>query len=86
MPGDSLKDDLGTPALRLENIRQHIGGDTVTLADLAGHRATLLQGPRLVGTGPEVAGQMEGWFGQDRLRRPRTGGDSHGRRLGAYRF
>ena len=29
----------------------HIGGDKVTLADLAGHRATLLQGPRFVGTG-----------------------------------
>ena len=46
----------------VQNIRQHIGGDTVTLADLAGHRATLLQGPRFVGTGPEVADQMEAWF------------------------
>ena len=46
----------------VQNIRQHIGGDTVTLADLAGHRATLLQGPRFVGTGPEVADQMEEWF------------------------
>ena len=34
----------------------------MTLADLAGHRATLLQGPRFVGTGPEVADQMEEWF------------------------
>ena len=34
----------------VQNLRQHIGGDTVTLADLAGHRATLLQGPRFVGT------------------------------------
>ncbi len=33
----------------VQNIRQHIGGDTVTLGDLAGHRATLLQGPRFVG-------------------------------------
>jgi FMN-dependent oxidoreductase (nitrilotriacetate monooxygenase family) len=46
----------------VQNIRQHIGGDTITLADLAGHRATLLQGPRFVGTGTEVADQMEAWF------------------------
>ena len=46
----------------VQNIRKHIGGDTVTLADLAGHRATLLQGPRFVGTGTEVADQMEEWF------------------------
>jgi FMN-dependent oxidoreductase (nitrilotriacetate monooxygenase family) len=45
----------------VQNLRQHIGG-VVTLADLAGHRATLLQGPRFVGTGPEVADQMEAWF------------------------
>ncbi len=46
----------------VQNIKSHIGGDTVTLADLAGHRATLLQGPRFVGTGPDVADQMEAWF------------------------
>lgn len=44
-----------------QNLRQHIGGD-VTLADLAGHRATLLQGPRFVGTGADVADQMHEWF------------------------
>ena len=49
----------------VQNIRQHIGGDTVTLGDLAGHRATLLQGPRFVGTGAEVADQMEEWFDTD---------------------
>ncbi len=48
----------------VQNLRQHIG-DTVTLGDLAGHRATLLQGPRFVGTGPEVADQMEEWFDGD---------------------
>jgi FMN-dependent oxidoreductase (nitrilotriacetate monooxygenase family) len=47
-----------------KNLRDHIGGD-VTLADLAGHRATLLQGPRFVGTGTEVADQMEEWFDTD---------------------
>jgi FMN-dependent oxidoreductase (nitrilotriacetate monooxygenase family) len=49
----------------VQNIRQHIGGDTVTLGDLAGHRATLLQGPRFVGTGSDVADQMEEWFQSD---------------------
>jgi FMN-dependent oxidoreductase (nitrilotriacetate monooxygenase family) len=48
----------------VQNLRQHIGG-TVTLGDLAGHRATLLQGPRFVGTGREVADQMEEWFAGD---------------------
>jgi len=46
----------------VQNIRTHIGGETVTLADLAGHRATLLQGPRFVGTGPDIADQMQEWF------------------------
>jgi FMN-dependent oxidoreductase (nitrilotriacetate monooxygenase family) len=46
----------------VQNLRTHIGGETVTLADLAGHRATLLQGPRFVGTGPAVADQMEEWL------------------------
>jgi FMN-dependent oxidoreductase (nitrilotriacetate monooxygenase family) len=45
----------------VQNLRAHIGG-TVTLGDLAGHRATLLQGPRFVGTGAEVADQMEEWL------------------------
>ena len=49
----------------VQNLRQHIGGRTVTLADLAGHRATLLQGPRFVGTGAEVADQMQEWFEGD---------------------
>jgi FMN-dependent oxidoreductase (nitrilotriacetate monooxygenase family) len=48
----------------VKNLRQHIG-DSITLADLAGHRATLLQGPRFVGTGPDVADQMEEWFEGD---------------------
>ena len=49
----------------VQNLRTHIGGETVTLADLAGHRATLLQGPRFVGTGTEVADQMEEWMEAD---------------------
>ncbi|MCV7174571.1 MULTISPECIES: LLM class flavin-dependent oxidoreductase [Mycolicibacterium] len=46
----------------VQNLRTHIGGDTVTVRDLAEHRATLLQGPRFVGTGPQVADQMAEWF------------------------
>jgi FMN-dependent oxidoreductase (nitrilotriacetate monooxygenase family) len=46
----------------VQNLRTHIGGDTVTLRDLANHRATLLQGPRFVGTGEQVADQMADWF------------------------
>src|SRR5271163_3827601 len=45
----------------VQNLRAHIG-DKITLRDLAGHRATLLQGPRFVGTGTQVADQMEEWF------------------------
>jgi FMN-dependent oxidoreductase (nitrilotriacetate monooxygenase family) len=45
----------------VQNLRSHIG-DKVTLGDLAGHRATLLQGPRFVGTGADVAEQMEHWM------------------------
>lgn len=46
----------------VQNIKTHLGTETITLADLAGHRATLLQGPRFVGTGREVADQMQEWF------------------------
>lgn len=63
---DEITDDLiaSVSGIRglVQNIRTHIGGDTVTLRDLAGHRATLLQGPRFVGTGPQVADQMVEWF------------------------
>jgi FMN-dependent oxidoreductase (nitrilotriacetate monooxygenase family) len=48
----------------VQNLRKHIGGD-ITLADLAGHRATLLQGPRFVGTATDVADQMEEWVDAD---------------------
>lgn len=48
----------------VENLRNHIGGQ-VTLGDLAGHRATLLQGPRFVGTAADVADQMHEWLEAD---------------------
>ena len=60
---DELIDSVSGIRGLLQNLRTHIGGDTVTLGDLAGHRATLLQGPRFVGTGPDIADQMEEWFG-----------------------
>ena len=67
--GDPISDELisSVSGIRglVQNIRAHLGGGTVTLADLAGHRATLLQGPRFVGTGREVADQMEEWFASD---------------------
>src|SRR6476469_6900633 len=58
---DEIVDNISGIRGLVQNLRTHIGGD-VTLADLAGHRATLLQGPRFVGTGVEVADQMEEWF------------------------
>ena len=42
-------------------VRRHLGRD-VTVRDLAAHRATLLQGPRFVGTAESVADQMQEWF------------------------
>ena len=45
----------------VDNLRAHIGG-RVRIRDLAAHRATLLQGPRFVGTPKQVADQMEEWF------------------------
>ena len=62
---DVVTDELvnSTTGIRglVDNIRAHVGG-TVRIRDLANHRATLLQGPRFVGTAPEVANQMEEWF------------------------
>lgn len=62
---DPITDDLiaSVSGIRglVQNLRAHIGDD-ITLRDLAGHRATLLQGPRFVGTGTQVADQMEEWF------------------------
>ncbi|HXZ62420.1 MAG TPA: LLM class flavin-dependent oxidoreductase [Acidimicrobiales bacterium] len=60
---DDLIDSVSGIRGLLQNLRTHIGGETVTLRDLVGHRATLLQGPRFVGTGADIADQMEEWFG-----------------------
>ena len=53
----------------------------MTLGDLAGHRATLLQGPRFVGTGPGHRGPDGGVVRQRRLRRLRRRGHAQPRRL-----
>ena len=53
MPEERAADDV---------VPGHGARHRVTLADLAGHRATLLQGPRFVGTADEVADQMEHWI------------------------
>lgn len=62
---DPVTDDLIAAASGIrglvDNLRAHIGPD-VTIRDLVGHRATLLQGPRFVGTPVQVADQMEHWF------------------------
>jgi FMN-dependent oxidoreductase (nitrilotriacetate monooxygenase family) len=44
-----------------EGVRRHLDRE-VTVRDLAAHRATLLQGPRFVGTAERVADQMQEWF------------------------
>ncbi|MEU6642780.1 LLM class flavin-dependent oxidoreductase [Saccharomonospora sp. NPDC046836] len=44
-----------------EGVRRHLNRE-VTVRDLAAHRATLLQGPRFVGTPEGVADQMQEWF------------------------
>ncbi len=46
----------------VETVRQYMGDKAVTLRDLAGHRATLRQSPRFVGTPEQVADQMQEWF------------------------
>jgi len=56
----------------VQNLRAHIG-DKITLRDLAGHRAPCCRGPRFVGTGKQVADQMEEWFPWWRLRWIRLG-------------
>lgn len=64
----------------VQNLRAHIGGDAVTVRDLANHRATLLQGPRFVGTGPQVADQMA-LVPNRRLLRIRAGRNASARRI-----
>jgi len=46
----------------VQGVKRHVGDGQLTLRVLASHRATLLQGPRFVGTGAQVAEQMQDWY------------------------
>ncbi len=58
---DIIDSSSGIRGLAL-SVRRHLGREDITLRDLAAHRATLLQGPRFVGTAEQVADQMQEWF------------------------
>ncbi|KDU94036.1 LLM class flavin-dependent oxidoreductase [Amycolatopsis mediterranei] len=59
---DELIDSVSGIRGLVQGVRRHVGEGKLTLRTLANHRATLLQGPRFVGTGPQVADQMQQWF------------------------
>src|SRR5690606_14985747 len=59
---DELIDQVSGIRGLVQRVKRHIRDQELTLRVLANHRATLLQGPRFVGTGPQIAGQMEHWF------------------------
>ncbi|MBW0090698.1 LLM class flavin-dependent oxidoreductase [Pseudonocardia sp. KRD-184] len=59
---DELIDSVSGIRGLVQGVRRHVGAQQLTLRTLANHRATLLQGPRFVGTGAQVADQMEEWF------------------------
>lgn len=59
---DELIDSISGIRGLVQGIRRHVGDRELTLRMLANHRATLLQGPRFVGTGEQVADQMQEWF------------------------
>ncbi|MEU4657408.1 LLM class flavin-dependent oxidoreductase [Streptomyces sp. NPDC023723] len=59
---DELIDSVSGIRGLVQGVRKHVGDRKLTLRTLANHRATLLQGPRFVGTGPQIAEQMQEWF------------------------
>ncbi|MFJ9244920.1 LLM class flavin-dependent oxidoreductase [Streptomyces sp. NPDC101776] len=59
---DELIDSVSGIRGLVQGVRRHLGDRQLTLRVLANHRATLLQGPRFVGTGPQIAAQMRQWF------------------------
>nr|WP_018506011.1 LLM class flavin-dependent oxidoreductase [Parafrankia discariae] len=59
---DELIDSVSGIRGLVQGVKKHLGGGPMTLRTLANHRATLLQGPRFVGTGPQIADQMQDWF------------------------
>ncbi|MFW0796034.1 LLM class flavin-dependent oxidoreductase [Gordonia sp. CPCC 205515] len=59
---DELVDSISGIRGLVQGVKRHIGDQPLTLRVLANHRATLLQGPRFVGTGRQIADQMDDWF------------------------
>lgn len=59
---DELIDSISGIRGLVQGVKRHIGDKPLTLRALANHRATLLQGPRFVGTGAQIAEQMRQWF------------------------
>ncbi len=59
---DELIDSVSGIRGLVQGVKKHVGEGQLTLRTLANHRATLLQGPRFVGTGPQIADQMQDWF------------------------
>ncbi|WP_216910318.1 LLM class flavin-dependent oxidoreductase [Nocardia noduli] len=59
---DELIDSVSGIRGLVQGVKRHVGDQPLTLRVLANHRATLLQGPRFVGTGAQIAEQMQQWF------------------------
>jgi FMN-dependent oxidoreductase (nitrilotriacetate monooxygenase family) len=59
---DELIDSVSGIRGLVQGVKKHVGDGQLTLRTLANHRATLLQGPRFVGTGSQIADQMQDWF------------------------
>jgi alkanesulfonate monooxygenase SsuD/methylene tetrahydromethanopterin reductase-like flavin-dependent oxidoreductase (luciferase family) len=59
---DALLEKAGGIRGMVQGWQKANGGATMTLRQLASMRATLLQGPRFVGTGAQVAEQMHAWY------------------------
>lgn len=49
----------------VDGVRQTLAGRPLTVRDLAGHRATLHSSPCFVGTGAQIADQLQEWFEAD---------------------
>ncbi|HTF54724.1 MAG TPA: LLM class flavin-dependent oxidoreductase [Pseudonocardia sp.] len=62
---DELIDSVSGIRGLVQGVRKSLGDQPLTLRRLASHRATLLQGPRFVGTGDQVAEQMHAWFDEE---------------------
>jgi FMN-dependent oxidoreductase (nitrilotriacetate monooxygenase family) len=62
---DALLEKAGGIRGMVQGWQKANGGKTMTLRQLASMRATLLQGPRFVGTGAQVAEQMHAWYDDD---------------------